>query len=95
MPQLHYIKCTFYDYSSKVCLPPEVILHLYTLLTLKYGVNFQNMLVSSVLRQIFDFERDWQRVNAFSHCVYSDMRSTSANYLLLRYKRIGSCCYGM
>ncbi len=41
---------------------------------------------------------DWQRVSAFSHSVTltrSYTRSTFANYLLLRYKRAGSCFYGM
>ncbi len=38
-----------------------------------------------------NFECVLQRVNTFSHCVTLDTRSTSANYILLRYKSVGSC----
>ena len=43
----------------------------YTLLTLKYGVNLLNAPTSSVLLKKFacDFDSDWQRANTFFHCV--------------------------
>ncbi len=39
---------------------------MYTVLTLKYGVNLLNTPVSCVLHER---RSDWQHVNAFSHCV--------------------------
>ena len=39
----------------------------YTLVILKYVVNLLNAPVSSVLRH-YDFDCDWECVNAFSHC---------------------------
>ncbi len=45
-----------------------------------------------------NFDCDWQHVSAFSHSITLTRRytpSTFANYLLLWYKRAGSCFYGM
>ena len=41
----------------------------YTLLTVKYIVNFLNTVLSSVLGQNCDVDWNWQRVSAFSHCL--------------------------
>ncbi len=42
-----------------------------------------------------DFDCDCQHKRVLPLHLYSDTRSTFANYLLLRYKSTGSCCYGM
>ena len=70
----------------------------YTLLTLKYGVNLLNAPVSSVLGKIKIHVRFWLRLAVCTHIFplrYSDTRSTSANYLLRKYKSTRSCCYRM
>ncbi len=42
-----------------------------------------------------DFDSDLQRACKHVLLRYCETRSTSANYLWLRYKNAGSCCYGM
>ena len=69
--------------------------NMYTMSTLKYGVNLLNASVSYVLRLRAQF---WLQLAACKRVFslrYSDTRSTFTNYLLLRYKSTGSWCYGM
>ena len=65
-------------------------LHLvYTLLTLKYGVNLLNAPESSVLRQNLECDL-LQRVNTFSHCV--TLTRVLLPQIISCSRSVGSCC---
>ena len=82
--------------KTNICLTSSVVLTVYTLLTLKYGVNLLNAPVSSASRQNLCtiLSATWSLQTRIPIALLYTC-STSANYLLLRCKSVGSCCYGM